>query len=84
MYEVLNELLKDKKTETVFSCFGIWHILYMLIIFAIIGLVIFLLKNKSSDAKRKAINVSITCAFCLYIADFFLMPFAYGEIGLAK
>ena len=84
MYEVLNELLKDKKTETVFSCFGIWHILYMLIIFVIIGLVIFLLKNKSSDAKRKAINVSITFAFCLYIADFFLMPFAYGEIDLEK
>lgn len=35
MYEFLKGIFSDKKTETVFSVFGIWHILYMLVIFSI-------------------------------------------------
>ena len=84
MYQTMNALLSDKKSSVVFSCFGIWHILYMLVIFGIIFLVIFLLKDKDEKAKMRAVDISINCAFGLYIADFFLMPFAYGEIDLEK
>ena len=84
MYEFLGNLLKDHKDDIIFQCFGIWHLLFMGIIFAgIIGLVIWL-KNKSQEIRDKAINTSISCAFGLYILDFFLMPFAYGEIDLEK
>lgn len=84
MYEFLNGIFSDKKTETVFRVFGIWHILYMLIIFSIIIFLVFLLKNKNQSIKEKAIKIAINFAFGLYIADFFIMPFAYGEIDLEK
>lgn len=84
MHEFLSNLLKDHKGDIIFSCFGIWHLLFMGIIFAgIIGLV-FWLRNKSQEMKDKAIHATISCAFGLYILDFFLMPFAYGEIDLEK
>jgi len=84
MYELLNELLSDQKTETIFTCFGIWHLLYMVIIFGIITLLVFLFKNKNDIVKQKLIKYTINTAFGLYILDFFLMPFAYGEIDLEK
>ncbi len=84
MYNLLNELLKDKKSDIIFSCFGIWHIIYLLIIFSTIILLTILLKNKSKETKLKTINITINIAFGLYILDFFLMPFAYGEIDLEK
>lgn len=84
MYELLNTLLSDRKGDIIFSCFGTWHILYMLIAFGAILLIILMLKNKSADTKHRTIVLTINCAFGLYIADFFLMPFAYGEIDLEK
>ncbi len=84
MYELLNSLLSDKKGGEMFSCFGKWHILYMLIIFGAIAFVILYLKNKSIDTKQRAMDIAIGCAFGIYIADLFLMPFAYGEIDLEK
>ncbi|MBQ3016748.1 MAG: YwaF family protein [Clostridia bacterium] len=84
MYKLLNELLSDKKGGEVFSCFGICHIIYMLIIFGGIAFFILLLKNKSDSVKSRAVELSISIAFGLYIADFFLMPFAYGKIDLEK
>ena len=84
MYGFLSGLLSDKKGEITFSCFGIWHLLYLFVIFGAIILVILFLKNKSQTAKQRAINISVNLSFGLYIADFFLMPFAYGEIDLEK
>lgn len=28
MYGLINSILSDKKGDIIFSCFGIWHILY--------------------------------------------------------
>ena len=56
MYEILNDLLSDKKTETIFTCFGIWHLLYMIIIFGVITFLVILFKNKSQDSKNKLIK----------------------------
>ena len=67
-----------------FNCFGIWHFLFMVLIFFVIGLIIHLLKNKSDETREKVINNSINFVFGLYILDFFLMPFAYGAIDLEK
>lgn len=84
MYELLNALLADRKGGAVFSVLGVWHLLYLLVIFAAIIALLFWLRQKSSEAKHRAVVLSANCAFAVYLADFFLMPFAYGEIDLEK
>lgn len=84
MYAFFSELLSDKKGETIFSCFGLWHLCYLFVASVIVIAVILYLKNKENDIKQKAVSFFINGAFCLYIADFFLMPFAYGEIDVEK
>lgn len=84
MYKILHELLKDHKSDITFNCFGIWHIIYILLVTLIITFVIIKLKNKSDESKKKAIKNTINIAVGLYILDFFLMPFAYQEIDLEK
>ncbi len=84
MHEILIGLLSDKKGGEVFSCFGVWHILYMAVIFGAIALAVLLLKKKGGNAGVKAVGITISAAFGLYIADFFMMPLAYGEIDIEK
>lgn len=84
MYAFLQGLLEDKKSTVVFECFGIWHIIYMAIIFGAIATTIFFLKKKSKEFRVWAVNNTAGIALGLYIADFFLMPFAYGEIDIEK
>ena len=84
MYEILSEILSDKKGGIVFECFNIWHFLYVAVIFGVIIAVVLLLKNKSDSAKRRAADVAVGIALGLYALDFFLMPFAYGEIHIEK
>ncbi len=45
---------------------------------------ILLLKGKDQSAKEKAIKLFSGIAFGLYMSDFFLMPFAFGEIYVEK
>ena len=84
LYDFLRKLLEDHVGGAVFECFNIWHFIYMFLIFGGTILTIVLLKNKPQEIKNKAINLTISIAFGLYMADFFLMPFAYGEIDLEK
>ena len=84
MYEIFSTLLKDHKSTITFNCFGIWHILYMLIIFCSIIAIVLILKNKNQTTKVKTINLVINITFGLYILDFFLMPLAYGSIDIEK
>lgn len=84
MYNFLSNLLSDKKGGAIFSCFGIYHLIYMFLILGGIALAIFLLKSKGENVKKRAVNITIGCAFGLYMLDFFLMPFAYGEIDIEK
>ena len=84
MYDFISSILSDKKDGTVFSCFGVYHFLYMIVIFSAIIVVLLFLKNKSDTTKNKLVNVTVNIAFGMYIADFFLMPFAYGAIDIEK
>ncbi|MBQ7909077.1 MAG: YwaF family protein [Clostridia bacterium] len=84
MYSFLHNLLSDKKGGEIFTLFGGWHFFYVVLtLFAVAGLC-YLLKNKGNCAKQKATKSVISMAFGLYIADFFLMPLAYGEIDIEK
>lgn len=84
MYRFFSDILSDKKGGAVFTCFGVWHALYMAVIFGVIIATVMLLSKKDADVKKKSADVTIGAAFGLYILDFFLMPFAYGEIDLEK
>lgn len=82
MYNLLQNILSDKKGGDVFTLFGGWHFLYIL--FTAMAIVIACLVLKKDEAKRKMSKICINIAFGLYIADFFLMPLAYGEIDIEK
>ena len=84
MYTFLSNLLSDKKGGEIFTCFGIWHICFIAL-FLFVGIFLCLyLKNNSNEKQERIIDKVISIAFGLYIADFFLMPFAYGEIDIEK
>ena len=84
MFELLSNLLKDHKGEVIFNCFGVWHILFMILIFGGIITTVLVLKNKNQSAKDKVINLVMNLVFGLYVLDFFLMPLAYGSIDIEK
>ena len=84
MYPFLHQLLADKKGGIVFTCFGLWHLLYMTVIFLAIAALLLWLRSKDSAVRRRTVDAALNCSFGLYIADFFLMPFAYGAIDLEK
>ena len=84
MYSFLHDLLSDKKGGEIFSLFGGWHFFYIVLTLAVVIAVLFLLKNKNDDTRKKVLQVFISVPFGLYIADFFLMPLAYGEIDIEK
>ena len=85
MYESLRNLLKDHNDGVfVFEAFSLCHILYLLLIIGGIALTLFLYKNKTQEQKKNLVNFTISLALCLYVADFFLMPFSEGAIDIDK
>lgn len=84
LYNVLNGLLMDKKGGEIFTLFSGWHFLFIGFTIITIALVLLLLRNKSEKEKKMTTKVFIYIAFGLYMADFFLMPLAYGEIDIEK
>ena len=84
MYSYMHALLSDKSGDAVFTCFGLWHIGYILVFLGCIALVYLRFRHRSPEEKRRAARAFLHIAFGLYIADFFLMPFAYGEIDIEK
>lgn len=84
MYSLLNSLLSDKKGGTVFTCFGPWHLGYILFFVLFGAAVFYFLRKKDRDTRLKVTRLFIHIPFGMYIAGFFLMPFAYGEIDIEK
>lgn len=84
MYTYMNKIFGDIKGGTVFVCFEVWHICYIVLFVALAIWMHLYLQNKSAEKRKSVIETFINIAFGLYIADFFLMPFAYGEITIEK
>ena len=84
MYSFISGLLSDKKGGAVFTCFGIYHLCYVVLIAVIITLALLYLKNKEKEKWQKLANIFLYISFGIYMAGFFLMPFAYGEIDIEK
>jgi len=84
MYSFLHNLLKDHSDGTLFTCFSVWHFLYIILAVALVTVFIILCKDKEQSVKERVLRVFSGIAFGLYMADFFLMPFAFGEIHVEK
>lgn len=84
MYPILHDLLSDRKGGEVFVCFSLWH--WCFILLAVLAGANAALRMKKMDGqfRQRALNRWIGLAFGVYIADFFLMPLAYGEIDVEK
>ncbi len=84
MYTLLSELLSDHKGGIAFSCFGFWHFCWLIGMVLGAAAVILYLRKKEDAVRQRFIMGAIHFAVALYIADFFLMPFAYGQIQVEK
>lgn len=84
MYSILHQLLSDKENGDIFNVFGPWHFVYVGLTVLMISFALLLCRNKTRKVKRKTAAYFVDVAFGLYILDFFLMPFAYGEIDIEK
>ena len=84
MYNFLRGLLEDKTGGVAFQCFGLFHIGVIVVFVTIAVLLCLFLKNKSKEKRNKIADLVIGIAFCVYVADFFLMPFAYQTINIDK
>lgn len=84
MYDFLHNLLSDKKGGEIFSLFSAWHFFYISLTILAIIIITVGLKRKDIGTKQKVSRFLINIAFSLYVADFFLMPLAYGEIDIEK
>lgn len=83
-YPIIHSVLADKKGGEIFRLFTPWHFAYIFIAAAAIVLVCAYARRRGSGAGKKAAAFFGTFAFALYVADFFLMPLAYGEIDIEK
>ena len=84
MYPIFHSILADKKGGEIFRLFTPWHFFYIFIALAAIVAVALYARKKGAEAGKRAAARFGTAAFALYIADFFLMPLAYGEIDIEK
>ena len=84
MYTKLHDIFADKTGGEVFTCFSAWHFFYIFLVIATVSLTVYLCRDKNRYIKEKVLKCFIAVAFGLYMLDFFLMPFAYGEIDVDK
>ena len=69
---MIHALLEDKKGGITFTCFSIWHVVYILAAVILIAMIC-LAVRKNKTAGNRAAEILIDIAFGLYMADFFLM-----------
>ena len=84
LYPVLHKLLADKEGGEIFSCFSLWHWVYIAFALTAILTVILTLRGKTQETRDRVLSVLTAIPFALYMADFFLMPLAYGVIDVDK
>lgn len=84
MFDFFHDLLSDKKGGEVFTLFGGWHFVYIALAVISAAAALLILKKKGRETKDRVTAFLIDLAFGMYVADFFLMPLAYGEIDIEK
>ena len=56
MYQILNDLLSDKKGDIIFKVLWLHHLIYLAIFIIIFISIIFVLKNKEEKIKEKEVT----------------------------
>ena len=84
LYSFFNGILGDRKGGEIFKLFSAWHFFYIILAAAMAVLLCLLLRKTGQDSKKRAATAVANVAFGMYVADFFLMPLAYGEIDIEK
>ena len=84
MYNILQKLLADQTGGIIFKCFDLWHCCFIAFFGAAAVLLCLFMKNMSREQQKKIMDAVVAIALGLYIADFFLMPFAYSAISIDK
>lgn len=84
MFNILHNLLVDKKGGEIFTLFSMWHFFYIALAIVVITIIFLKFKNSDKQTKQKVTQKFINLAFGMYVLDFFLMPLAYGEIDIEK
>ena len=84
MYSFWHKVFGDIKGGEVFTCFGIWHFMYIGLAVAFAVFMLWHLRDKTAQYRAKAIYRVILTVFLMYVAEFFIMPLAYGEICIEK
>lgn len=82
MYAFFHDILADKKGGEIFTLFHFWHFFYIAATFLTIAVLLTLMKKKAVGDQTPRVLICI--AFSLYMADFYLMPLAYGCIDIEK
>ena len=67
MYNVLQNLLSDKKGGAIFTLFGPWHFFYIVLTVVVIVVVLLILKNKGELVKQRITRSFVNLAFGLYL-----------------
>ena len=63
MYELLSALLSDKKGDVIFECFGVFHIIYMVLILGAIAAAVIVLRKKDEKTRQRAVSLTASVAF---------------------
>ena len=84
MYSLLNKIFEDKHGDFEFTCFSPWHFFYIFLVIGLVAAIILIFRKKDQAVKERVLKWLIAVPFALYMSDFFLMPFAYGEIYVDK
>lgn len=84
MYDAIHGVLEDKIEGVAFKCFDLTHICFILFFVVAAVFLCLYLKDKGMKFRKRVINIVIGIAFGLYVAELFLMPFAYGQINIDK
>ena len=79
MREILINIFKDDTFGPDITLFGFFHLFYFFIIICVTILLIFLFKDKEEATKKKLLDIYAIVLVGLYLGDFFVHPFMYGD-----
>ena len=79
MRDVLINIFKDDTFGPDITLFGVFHILYFIIIMGFAFFMAYHFRNSESEKKKKILDIMAIVLVCLYLGDFFIHPFMYNE-----
>ncbi len=83
MRDILINIFKDDTFGPDITLFGIFHVLYFLIIMGVTFFFAYHFRNKNDDTKKKILDIMAIIIVVLYLGDFFVHPFMNNEDSLS-